>query len=87
MKALTIIIILSLLYINNSQLNSQEPREIFIDYLTKYKIVYDSKEDYDNHLNLFLQQYQNPEFNIYYELYGRRFFKPQKQEETTINKN
>ena len=64
MKALTIIIILSLLYINNSQLNSQEPREIFIDYLTKYKIVYDSKEDYDNHLNLFLQQYQNPEFNI-----------------------
>ena len=64
MKNIYIIILISLSLINYTQLTKEEARKIFIDFLTKYKIVYDSKEDYQNHLNLFLQQYKNPKFNI-----------------------
>ena len=64
MKVLFIIVFFNLLMINNSQFTPEEPRKIFIDYLTKYKIVYDSKVDFEKHLNTFLQTYKNPDFKI-----------------------
>lgn len=54
-----------LIIIANTQVNDYDyEKHLFIDYLSKYKIVYDSHEELENNLQLFLQQHNNPDFNI-----------------------
>lgn len=61
----TFFISILLFTITKSQSNDYDyEQHLFIEYLTKYKIVYDTHEDFENNFKLFLQQYDKSGFDI-----------------------
>ena len=63
-KKLSLILMSVILFLCKEQVYEEEGKNIFNQYLSQYKIVYDSHEEYRKNLGLFLNSYKNPEFNV-----------------------